>query len=158
MTRLLRQLWAQPHPAYPSRSLAQMCAAWADKFEQEYAAATAADRIDPALARAGIALFRALPETTDSRVLLCMELHGDSILAAQRAPRLVIDPKPYLGDPAYDVLQHTLNCEDRLAADLAGLAKRMADLAGIDADPGPAVAVRRRCAARRQPCRAGRSS
>jgi Aminoglycoside/hydroxyurea antibiotic resistance kinase len=111
-----------------------MCAAWADKFEQEYAAATAADRIDPGLARAGIALFRALPETTDSRVLLCTELHGGNILAAQRAPWLVIDPKPYLGDPAYDVLQHMLNCEDRLAADLAGLPKRMADLAGIDAD------------------------
>ena len=103
MTRLLRQLWAQPHAAYPFRSLAQMCAAWADKFEQEYAAATAADRIDPGLARAGIALFRALPETTESRVPLCTELHGGNILAAQRAPWLVIDPKPYLGDPAYDV-------------------------------------------------------
>ena len=136
-------------PAYPFRPLAQMCAAWADKFEQEYAAATCADRIDPGLARAGIALFRALPETTESRVLLCTELHGDSILAAQRAPWLVIDPKPYLGDPAYDVLQHMLNCEDRLAGDLAGLPKRMAVLAGIDADPGPAVAVRRPCAARR---------
>ena len=67
-------------------------------------------------------------------MLLCTDLHGGSILAAQRAPWLVIDPKPYLGDPAYDVLQHMLNCEDRLAADLAGLPKRMADLAGIDAD------------------------
>ena len=158
MTRLPRQLWAQPHVAYPFRPLAQMCAAWADKFEQEYAAATAADRIDPGLARAGIALFRALPEATGSRVLLCTDLHGDSILAAQRAPWLVIDPKPYLGDPAYDVLQHMLNCEDRLAADLAGLPKRMADLAGIDADRVRQWLFARKCAARRQPCRAGRPS
>jgi streptomycin 6-kinase len=42
-------------------------------------------------------------------------------------------PQAILGDPAYDVLQHMLNCEDRLAADPAGLAKRMAGLAGIDA-------------------------
>ena len=84
------------------------------------------------LARAGIALFGALPETADNRVLPCTDLHGGNILAAQRAPWLVIDPKPYLGDPAYDVLQHMLNCEDRLAADPAGLAKRMAGLAGID--------------------------
>jgi streptomycin 6-kinase len=31
-------------------------------------------------------------------------------------------PKPYVGHPAYDVLQHMLNCEDRLAADPVGLA------------------------------------
>ena len=47
------QLWAQSHAAYPFRSLPQMCAAWADKLEQEYAAATAAGRIDPGEARSG---------------------------------------------------------------------------------------------------------
>jgi streptomycin 6-kinase len=130
---LLRQLWAQPHASYPFRPLTQMCAAWADEFERDYAAAGAADRIDPGLARAGIALFRALPETAADRVLLCTDLHGDNVLAAQRAPWLVIDPKPYVGDPAYDLLQHMLNCEDRLAADPAGLANRMAGLAGADA-------------------------
>jgi len=66
-------------------------------------------------------------------VLLCTDLHGDNILAAQRAPWLAIDPKPYVGDPAYDVLQHMLNCEDRLAAHPAALAARMAGLAGVDA-------------------------
>ena len=66
-------------------------------------------------------------------MLLCTDLHGDNILAAQRAPWLVIDPKPYVGDPAYDLLQHMLNCEDRLAADPAGLTNRMAGLAGADA-------------------------
>jgi streptomycin 6-kinase len=130
---LLRRLWAQPHAAYPFRALAQMCAAWAGEFNEEYAAADPADRIDPGLARAGITLFRELPDTADARVLLCTDLHGDNILAAQRAPWLVIDPKPYLGDPAYDVLQHMLNCDDRLAADPAGLAARMAGLAGVDA-------------------------
>jgi streptomycin 6-kinase len=130
---LLRQLWAQPHTACPFRPLTQMCAAWADEFGQDYAAASAADRIDPGLARAGMALFRGLPETAEDRVLLCTDLHGDNILAARRAPWLVIDPKPYVGDPAYDVLQHMLNCEDRLAADPAALATRMARLAGVDA-------------------------
>jgi streptomycin 6-kinase len=113
-----------------------MCAAWADEFEQEYAATGAAGapgRIDPGLARAAITLLRALPETAAARVLLCTDLHGDNILAAQRASWLVIDPKPYVGDPAYDVVQHMLNCEDRLAADPAGLAERMAGLAGVDA-------------------------
>lgn len=132
VTGLLRQLWAQPHTAYPFRPLAQMCAAWAGEFEREYAAAGPADRLDPGLARAGIALFRALPQAAGREVLLCTDLHGDNILAALRRPWLVIDPKPYIGDPAYDVLQHMLNCEERLAADPAALAARMADLAGLD--------------------------
>jgi streptomycin 6-kinase len=130
---LLSRLWAQPHAGYPFRPLAQMCAAWADEFEHDYAAAAAAERIDPGLAKAGITLFRELPQTAASQVLLCTDLHGDNILAAQREPWLVIDPKPYVGDPAYDLLQHMLNCEDRLAADPVGLANRMAGLAGIDA-------------------------
>ncbi len=129
---LLRRLWAEPCQADAFRPLAQMCAAWAEEFEAAYAAAPAADRIDPGLAREGIALFRELPGTAAGQVLLCTDLHADNILAARREPWLVIDPKPYVGDPAYDVLQHMLNCDDRLDADPAALADRMASLAGLD--------------------------
>jgi len=129
---LLRRLWSQPHDAYPFRSLAQMCAAWADEFAVEYASAPPGDRLDAGLARAGIALFRELPATAADEVLLCTDLHAGNILAASREPWLVIDPKPYVGDPAYDVLQHMLNCDARLAINAAGLADRMADLAGLD--------------------------
>jgi streptomycin 6-kinase len=130
---LLRRLWAQPHSQYPFRPLAQMCSAWADEFEAGYASrAEAAGRLDPGLARAGIALFRDLPASAANEVLLCTDLHAENILAAHREPWLVIDPKPYVGDPAYDVLQHMLNCETRLAADPAAFADRMAGLAGLD--------------------------
>jgi streptomycin 6-kinase len=129
---LLRQLRSQPPWAYPFRPLADMCTAWAAEFEAEYAVASPAERIDPGLADVGITLFRELAHTADTRVLLCTDLHGANILAAQRAPWLVIDPKPYLGDPAYDVVQHMLNCDERLAADPAGLAQRMAGLAEVD--------------------------
>jgi len=132
---LLRRLWAQPHSGCAFRPLTQMCAAWADEFEAAYAALPAgADRLDPGLARAGIALFRSLPETAGPPVLLCTDLHAENILAAQREPWLVIDPKPYAGDPAYDVLQHMLNCDGRLGADPAALADRMAGLAGLEAE------------------------
>ena len=30
---------------------------------------------------------------------------------------LAIDPKPHVGDPAYDPVQHMLNCDQRLATD-----------------------------------------
>jgi streptomycin 6-kinase len=133
VARLLRRLWVQPPAAWPFRPLEEMCTAWAEEFERDYAAADAAGRIDPGLARAGIALFRSLPGTARRKVLLCTDLHSDNILTAQRAPWLVIDPKPYAGDPAYDVLQHMINCPGRLTADPAGLANRMAALAGLDA-------------------------
>ena len=36
--------------------------------------------------------------------------------------RAVIDPKPYVGDPAYDVLQRMLNDRGQLLADPRGFA------------------------------------
>ena len=46
----------------------------------------------------------------------------------------MIDPKPYAGDPAYDVTQHLLNDPARLTADPRRFARRIADLAGLHAD------------------------
>jgi streptomycin 6-kinase len=67
-------------------------------------------------------------------VLLVTDLHAGNVLAASREPWLVIDPKPYVGDPAYDVLQHLLNDPARLTADPRGFVARVAGLAGLDAD------------------------
>jgi streptomycin 6-kinase len=64
--------------------------------------------------------------------LLCTDLHAGNVLAADREPWLVIDPKPFIGDPAYDAVQHMLNCDERLATNPAGLSRRMAELLGVD--------------------------
>ena len=90
--------------------------------------------IEPAVAREGIGLFRALPKTAPQSVLLCTDLHAGNVLAAERGPWLAIDPKPYVGDPAYDLLQHMLNCPGRLEDDPRRLAHRMARLTGLDPD------------------------
>lgn len=45
---------------------------------------------------------------------------------------VLIDPKPYVGDPHYDVLQHILNDPDRLRDHPGLFAERMAELAGLD--------------------------
>jgi streptomycin 6-kinase len=79
-----------------------------------------------------MALFRELPRSAEDAVLLCTDLHGGNVLAAQREPWLVIDPKPYVGDRTYDVLQHMLNCEERLLAGSVGFAQRMAGLLALD--------------------------
>jgi streptomycin 6-kinase len=127
---LLHRLWIQPPPGHGFRPLAQMCQQWAGQFEQEAAAGHVS--IGPGLARTGITLFRELPASAGREVLLRTDLHAGNVLAAQREPWLVIDPKPYVGDPHYDVLQHMLNCGERLAADPVGVARRMAGLLGLD--------------------------
>jgi streptomycin 6-kinase len=132
IAELLRRLWKQPSPGHRFRPLQQMCDQWADAFEAKVAKRKSA--LDPGLARAGIDLFRALPSTSHEDVLLCTDLHAGNVLAAQREPWLVIDPKPYVGDPTYDAVQHMLNCEQRLQADPHGLVLRMAELLDLDAE------------------------
>jgi streptomycin 6-kinase len=129
---LLRRLWIRPAPDHPFRSLQHMCWQWADGFRDK--TARGGVRLDPGLARSGIALFRELPATASASVLLCTDLHAGNALSAAREPWLVIDPKPYIGDPAYDPLQHMLNCGERLSSDPRGLARRMAGLLDLDPD------------------------
>lgn len=131
VAQLLRRLWREPPEGHPFRSLQTMCDQWADEFEAKLAADPAA--LDPGIARVGIELYRSLPASADRSVVLCTDLHAGNILAAEREPWLVIDPKPYVGDPTYDALQHMLNCEERLLADPVGFAYRMADLLEFDA-------------------------
>jgi streptomycin 6-kinase len=129
---LLRRLWREPPTDHPFRSLEVMCNQWADQFAGEEAAGRVT--LDPGLAREGIDLFRNLASSAEREVLLCTDLHAENVSAAQREPWLVIDPKPYVGDPTYDALQHMLNCEERLNDDPRGLAMRMADLLEVDSD------------------------
>jgi streptomycin 6-kinase len=65
-------------------------------------------------------------------VLLATDLHAGNVLRAQREPWLAIDPKPFVGDPAYDATQHLLNCEGRLLADAEGTIARVAGLMQLD--------------------------
>jgi len=129
---LLRRLWRQPASSSSFRPLQTMCDAWADEFEQKASAPGVC--LDAGLARDGIELFRSLPASADQDVLMCTDLHAGNVLAAEREPWLVIDPKPFVGDPAYDPLQHLLNNEDRLLAAPKDFPRRIADLVGVDAD------------------------
>ena len=129
---ILRQLWVEPAPASPFRPLQAMCDEWADDFDSKLAAGRCP--LDLGLAREGIALYRALPSSADCNVLLATDLHAGNVLAAERRPWLAIDPKPYVGDPAYDTVQHMLNCEARLLADPRRLSDRMAGLLDLDRD------------------------
>jgi streptomycin 6-kinase len=132
IAQLLQRLWARrPTDGHPFGALQDMCDQWADCVE--IGLELEGRGADPGLARGGAAMLRELPRTAERSVLLCTDLHAENVLSTQREPWLLIDPKPFVGDPAFDPVQHMLNCE-RLAADPVGLANRMAELCGLDAE------------------------
>jgi streptomycin 6-kinase len=119
---VLKIAWPHPEAAHEADGLGAWAGSGAVRLH-------AAHDFGPALA-----LFRELPATADRQVLVATDLHVGNVLAAAREPWLVIDPKPHVGDPAYEPLQHMLNCDDRLRSDPRGLARRMAGLLGLDPD------------------------
>jgi streptomycin 6-kinase len=129
---LLRRLWINPPPGHPFRPLEEMCNDWADEFESK--TVNRMPPLDPGVRRTAIELFRDLPTSADRTVVLATDLHAGNVLAAEREPWLVIDPKPHVGDPTYDLLQHMLNCLGRLESEPMKLIDRMAHLTGLEAE------------------------
>jgi len=123
---VLRRLWRSPSPPHLFRPLSAMLKYWSDTTPAE-----GKKLRDAGLVREGLRLFEELPRTAPKEVLLATDLHAGNVLRSQRAPWLVIDPKPFVGDPAYDVTQHLLNCSERMLADPIGLIRRMGDLVEI---------------------------
>jgi len=128
ITALLRRLWKKP-PLQTFRPLSALIAYWSDETRKDMQRWS-----DPALVNDGLEMLAALAADGSDAVLLATDLHAGNVLRAQREPWLMIDPKPFVGDPAYDLTQHLLNCEHRLQADPDSLIHRVADLAQVDAD------------------------
>jgi len=124
---LLRRLWRPLSEPHSFRPLSAMMDYWSDET-----LADAERWPDTGLVREGLRLFKELPRSAPKEVLLATDLHAGNVLQAKREPCLVIDPKPFVGDPAYDATQHLFNCEGRLHTDPDGTIRRVADLLGLD--------------------------
>lgn len=128
IAKLLKRLWRGLPEAHPFRPLSEMIAAWTKETLEKV------DRLpDAELAEEGLRIFEALLNDAPCDVLLATDLHAGNVLQAQREPWLVIDPKPFYGDPAYDATQHLLNCKERLGLKPIATISRFADL--LDVDP-----------------------
>ncbi len=124
---LLRRLWRLPSAPHPFRSLSEMTANWSNETLSQ-----ADEWADSALVTEGLRLFKELAESAPAEVLLATDLHAGNVLRAQREPWLVIDPKPFVGDPAYDATQHLFNCDARLCSDADRTIRSFSDLLGVE--------------------------
>ena len=129
IARLLRRLWRRPSEPHVFRPLSEMTARWSEETRGQISRWP-----EEALVRAGLELFHELPASAPDHVLLATDLHAGNVLQAERAPWLVIDPKPFVGDPAYDATQHLFNCLGRMMEDPLGTIARLAELLGVDAE------------------------
>jgi streptomycin 6-kinase len=94
LVSLLPRLWI---PAgEPFHTLADEAAWWAEYLPQKFTG-------EPRALDAALDAIAALSPTQGEQVLLHQDLHGDNVLAAQREPWLVIDPKPLLGEREFAV-------------------------------------------------------
>jgi streptomycin 6-kinase len=105
---VFRRLWRAPDPGVTFERLSGLAADWCEELPRT---APGAGYDAPLVARA-VELARELAETQPTWVLLHGDFHPGNVLAAAREPWLAIDPKPLVGDPAYDLAQWLGNrCE-----------------------------------------------
>ena len=124
---LLHRLWRRPPEPHPFRPLSDLMAHWSQETQ-----ANAERWPDAGIVREGLRLFTELPRSAPAEVLLATDLHAGNVVRAEREPWLVIDPKPFIGDAAYDATQHLLNCEARLFSNPDDTIRHFSDLLGVD--------------------------
>jgi streptomycin 6-kinase len=96
---LLPRLWKPAAP--PFRPLADEAAWWVSYLPERWE--RAGRPFGRRLLDTAIDALESLPPTQGEQVLLHQDLHGENVLAAQREPWLVIDPKPLVGEREFGV-------------------------------------------------------
>jgi streptomycin 6-kinase len=98
-TKLLARLWSRGEVSTIHSHLSALAAVRVAESERRWA--DGRSNLDPVLIAEGIALWRELAEGGDE-VLLHADFHPRNVLASDREPWLVIDPKPLVGDAGFE--------------------------------------------------------
>jgi len=96
LIELLPRLWKPKAAAAPFRTVAEEAEGWRRSLPRAWEAA--GRPFERELVDAALAALDDLVPTQGEQVLVHQDLHGANVLAAQREPWLVIDPKPLLGE------------------------------------------------------------
>ena len=100
LIKLLPRLW-KPVSAPPFTSLGDEAGHWAAALRASWEAA--GRPFEERLVGAAAEILDALPASQGQQVLLHQDLHALNVLAAQREPWLVIDPKPLAGEREFSL-------------------------------------------------------
>jgi streptomycin 6-kinase len=96
---LLPRLWKPAGP--PFTALADEAAWWATTIPREWE--EAGRPFEKLLVDAAVSTLEELAATQGEQVLLHEDLHPENVLAAEREPWLVIDPKPLVGEREFSL-------------------------------------------------------
>ena len=99
LVELLPKHWVRA--GEPFHTLAEEAAWWSDDLPEQWEQSGRA--IERRLVDTAVDALGLLSESQGEQVLLNQDLHGDNVLAAEREPWLVIDPKPLLGEREFAV-------------------------------------------------------
>jgi len=99
LVELLPRHWVRA--GEPFHTLAEEAAWWIDDLPEQWEQSGRA--IERRLVDTAVDALGLLSESQGEQVLLNQDIHGDNVLAAEREPWLVIDPKPLLGEREFAV-------------------------------------------------------
>jgi streptomycin 6-kinase len=127
---LLPRLWIAPPSGHSFVTTQESAASWAADIERMHDA-----DLDPALQRAAVAAFELLAGYDGECVLLHQDFHRGNVLRAEREPWLAIDPKPLVGERAFDarwLMYDLLHSDPRHGLPAAALLDRLSAELGLD--------------------------
>jgi streptomycin 6-kinase len=135
-TKILPRLWREPVPTSPFVSLTDVAAYWWERLPRMNGAAD----YEPELVAQAVARGQELAASQPRSVLLHGDFHPGNVLAASREPWLIIDPKPLVGEPAYDLAQWLYNRQRTAiqSADLVSVLRQQIDRFAGDLGLNPA--------------------
>jgi streptomycin 6-kinase len=131
---LLLRIWRPPPAAHPYRLLADEAARWADELPRLWE--QLGRPFDRALVDEAVDSARELSATQAQLVVVHQDYHGGNVLRAAREPWLVIDPKPLVGEPAFDAASLLRDRRDELTRDPAPERRIRARLDQLTAELG----------------------
>lgn len=124
---VLRRIWRTPQAGHPFRALADEATRWGDELPATFEELRRP--FERALLETAVAACRDLVADSVEIVVVHQDLHGGNILRAEREPWLVIDPKPLVGERAFDVVSLVRDRRRMLAGpDGARIVRRRLDI------------------------------
>lgn len=98
---VLQRVWQPPPEEHPFRVLADEAETWMSTLRDDWEGL--GRPFDERLVQAAQDAARELSRTQSETVVCHQDFQGSNVLRAEREPWLAIDPKPIVGEPAFDV-------------------------------------------------------